>query len=303
MKVFTACFFSFLFVSNMVAGQEIIPLYNGPIPGNKNNVADKETSAFDGIVRISHISKPTLAIYLPSKEKANGTSIVICPGGGYGINAMGHEGIDIAKKFVEMGITAFVLKYRLPDDSVMEDKTIAPLQDAQQAMKTVRDNAAKWNINPAKIGIMGFSAGGHLASTAGTHFNKSLIQNSSNTNLRPDFMMLIYPVISFNDSIGHRGSRDNLLGKNPSAAMIKLYSNEEQVTGETPPTFLVHASDDKAVNPENSTHFYEALIRNNVKAELHIYQGGGHGFGMKNPTTKELWMDRLANWLTTNGWL
>jgi acetyl esterase/lipase len=229
--------------------------------------------------------------------------VVICPGGGYSINAMGHEGVDIAKRFNEMGIAAFVVKYRIPDDAVMDNKTIAPLQDAQQAMKTVRDNASKWNINPAKIGIMGFSAGGHLASTEGTHYNKSLIENSSNTNLRPDFMLLIYPVISFKDSICHMGSRENLIGKKPTEAMIKLYSNEEQVTSETPPTFLVHASDDNVVNSENSIVFYQALQKHQVHAEMHLYQGGGHGFGMKNPTTKELWMVSCANWLAANGWL
>ena len=303
MKVFTTCLLSLFFALSMLTAQEIIPLYQGAIPGNKNVPDQEKSDTSGGFFRLTNISRPTLGIFLPSKQKANGTAVVVCPGGGYGVNAMRHEGVDIAKKFNEMGIAAFVVKYRIPDDAVMDNKTIAPLQDAQQAMKLVRDNAAKWNINPAKVGIMGFSAGGHLASTAGTHYNKSLIENSTNTNLRPDFMILIYPVISFADSIGHIGSRDNLLGKNPSAEAIRLYSNEQQVTGNTPPTFLVHASDDKAVNPENSIHFYEALIRNHVPAELHIYQAGGHGFGMKNPTTKELWMERLANWLAANGWL
>ncbi|CAN5439798.1 hypothetical protein BH10BAC3_BH10BAC3_23520 [soil metagenome] len=282
--------------------QEIIPLYPGSIPGNRDVPNEESSNVEGGILRVFKISKPTLSIYLPVKEKANGTAVVICPGGGYGINAMGHEGTDVAKRFNEMGIAAFVLKYRIPDDAVMDNKTIAPVQDAQQAIKLVRDNAAKWNINPGKLGIMGFSAGGHLASTAGTHYNKSLIENRSNTNLRPDFMLLIYPVISFADSICHLGSRDNLIGKNPTIEAIKLYSNELQVTENTPPTFLVHASDDGAVNPENSIHFYEALIHNKVPAELHIYQGGGHGFGMVNPTTKELWMDRCENWLRANGW-
>jgi acetyl esterase/lipase len=301
MKKITCTFLFFLLVVNILSAQEIMPLYNGAIPGNKN-VADTESSATEGgILRISNITKPTLSIYLPAQP--NGTAVVICPGGGYGINAMGHEGIDIAKKFNEMGVTAFVLKYRLPNDAAQQDKTIAPLQDAQQAIKLVRDNAVKWKVNPGKIGIMGFSAGGHLASTAGTHFQKSLIENLNNTNLRPDFLLLIYPVISFVDTVGHMGSRNNLVGKNPPAEIIKLYSNEQQVTTNTPPAFLVHAANDNAVPSENSIRFYQALVKNKVPAELHIYQGGGHGFGLKNPTTKELWMDRCANWMAASGWL
>ncbi|MES2645287.1 MAG: alpha/beta hydrolase [Bacteroidota bacterium] len=300
MKKITSIFLSLFFAVNVLSAQEIIHLYQGTIPGNKN-VPDNESSVTEGgILRISNITKPTLAIFLPAQP--NGTAVVICPGGGYGINAMGHEGIEIARKFNEMGITAFVLKYRLPKDAAQEDKTIAPLQDAQQAIKVVRDNAVKWKINPNRIGIMGFSAGGHLASTAGTHFQKSFIENLNNTNLRPDFMLLIYPVISFVDTVGHMGSRDNLVGKNASPETIKLFSNEQQVSSGTPPAFLVHAADDKAVPSENSIRFYQALIKNKVPAELHIYQGGGHGFGLKNPTTKELWMDRCANWMAANGW-
>ena len=173
----------------------------------------------------------------------------------------------------------------------------------KQAIKTVRERAAEWNINPSKIGIMGFSAGGHLASTAGTHFNRAVIANEKNTSLRPDFMILIYPVISFNDSITHHGSRDQLIGKTPSAEKIKEYSNELQVTSQTPPTFLVHASDDDAVDPQNSIRFYEALIKNKIPAELHIYQSGGHGFGMKQKNEKELWMERCRNWMEVNGWM
>ena len=296
-------FILFLFTVYTSAAQKVIPLYNGTVPGNKPGVADKETSIEDGIQRISNISKPTLTIYLPAKEKANGTAVVVCPGGGYTINAFGHEGIDVAKKLNEKGIAAFVLKYRIPNDSVMVDKTTAPLKDAQRAIKIVRDSAVAWNVNAKRVGIMGFSAGGHLASTAGTHYGQSLIENKENTNLRPDFMILIYPVVSFTDSICHMGSRDNLLGKKPTEALIKLYSNELQVTDDTPPTFLVHASDDGAVKPANSIHFYEALLAHKVPAELHLYQRGGHGFGLNNPTTKDAWMERLSNWLSANSWL
>jgi acetyl esterase/lipase len=240
---------------------------------------------------------------MPARDKANGTAVIICPGGGYVHLAIDHEGYEVARKLNEMGIVAIVLKYRLPSDSTMIDKTIGPLQDAQEAIKLVRENAAAWGVNPNRIGIMGFSAGGHLASTAGTHFTKAVIENKAGTSLRPDFMILGYPVISFSDSIGHRGSRDNLIGHHPSEELIKEYSNELQVTPQTPPTFLVQAGDDKTVNVENSIHFYEALLRNGVPAEMHLYPHGGHGFGLHNPTTNDQWIERLQNWLDANGWL
>ena len=185
----------------------------------------------------------------------------------------------------------------------MEEKKVGPLQDAQQAIRIVRQRASEWNVKPNRIGVMGFSAGGHLASTAGTHFNNAVIENPGNVSLRPDFLILIYPVISFQDSIAHIGSRDQLIGSKPTAEKIKFYSNELQVTKNTPPTFLVHASDDKGVKSENSIVFYQNLIKNKVPAEMHLYQGGGHGFGLNNKTTKDLWMDRCEAWLSMNGWL
>jgi len=284
--------------------QTIIPLYaDNNIPNSKPAPNEEVTEVKDGITRISKISIPTLTIFLPPKEKANGTAVVICPGGGYWINASSHEGTDVAKKFNEMGVTAFVVKYRIPNDATMKVKEIGPLQDAQQAIKIVRERASEWKINPDRIGIMGFSAGGHLASTAGTHFKSVVIPNDKNTSVRPDFMILIYPVISFKDSITHMGSRDQLIGRQPSAEKIKLYSNELQVTSQTPPTFLVHASDDGAVKSENSIVFYQALLKNNVGAEMHLYQKGGHGFGMVNKTTDQLWMEDCKNWLKNNGWI
>jgi acetyl esterase/lipase len=173
------------------------------------------------------------------------------------------------------------------------------LMDAQQAIWFVRGHAKQYGVNTDKIGIMGFSAGGHLASTAGTHFI-SVRKDLARDNLRPDFMILIYPVISFNDSIGHIGSRDNLLGKNPDSTLVQLFSNELQVTSQTPPTFLVHASDDNGVLPENSIRFYRALLRKNVPAELHLYEHGGHGFGLHNPSTKEDWMKACIEWMRSN---
>jgi acetyl esterase/lipase len=295
-----------LLIFNIMAvsfAQQTIPLYNGPIPNSKPSPNEEKTETDNGIVVVSKISIPALTIFLPPKEKANGTAIIIFPGGGYAVNAIKHEGTDVAKKFNEMGIAAFVVKYRIPNEATMIDKEIGPLQDAQEAIKIVRMRAKEWNINTNRVGIMGFSAGGHLASTAGTHFNKAVIDNKENVSLRPDFMLLIYPVISFQDNIGHIGSRTNLIGKQPAQDKIDYYSNELQVTEKTPPTFLVHASDDDGVNPNNSVVFYQALLKNKVPAELHIYQGGGHGFGMNNKTTKDNWMATCKNWMDANGWL
>ena len=286
-----------------LAAQEIIPLYK-QVPNSKP-VANREKSELgkDGILRISKVSEPTLLAFLPPKEKANGTAVIICPGGGYGILAASHEGTDVAKVFNEWGVTAFVLKYRLPDDSIMQNKEIGPLQDAQRAIQLVRTDAKKWGIAANKIGIMGFSAGGHLASTAGTHFNHAVIENKKNISLRPDFMVLLYPVISFSDSLAHMGSRINLIGKDASAEKINYYSNELQVTKETPATFLVHAKDDGGVKVQNSIAFYEALQKNGVPAEIHLYEKGGHGFGMNNKTSSDKWMDWLKTWMQKNGWV
>ena len=273
------------------------------VPGNIPGPDEEKSESNGGILRVSKIKTPTLTAYLPPADKANGTAVVICPGGGYSIVAIDHEGFKVAEKFNEMGVAAFVLKYRIPDTKNQTDPSIAPLQDAQQAILTVRTNAKKWNVDPERIGIMGFSAGGHLASTAGTHFERSLIDNPDHISVRPDFMILIYPVISADIAITHSGSFKNLLGPNASAEQLNLYSNEKQVTAKTPPTFLVHASDDGGVSPNNSIVFYQALLKNKIPAELHIYQNGGHGFGMHNTTTKDEWMERCKNWLDKNGWL
>ncbi len=200
-----------------------------------------------------------------------------------------------------MGVAAFVLKNRLPFDSCMEHKETGPLMDVQQAIKLVRENASSYKIDTAKIGVMGFSAGGHLASSLGTHYNEVVISNPKKTSLRPSYMVLLYPVISFKDSITHKGSKDNLIGKTPSAQLVQRFSNEEQITPQTPPTFLVHAADDKTVPAANSILFFQALIKNKVPAEMHIYQNGGHGFGLHNTTTTDEWIERLKSWLLMNG--
>lgn len=298
---------SFFCFAQAAMSQTTIPLYPDSIPNSKPT-PDKESSAVgatDGRLRISNVTRPTLTIYPAPQEKATGTAIVICPGGGYSILAASHEGSDVARRFNEMGITAFVLKYRLPNDSTMLNKEIGPLQDAQQALLVVRQRAEEWGIKKDQVGIIGFSAGGHLASTTGTHFQHNYLTDEiykkpAKSPVRPDFMVLIYPVISFTDSLAHKGSRTKLLGENASAEKITQYSNELQVTKATPPTFLVHAKDDKTVIVQNSERFYEALLKNKVPADIYLYEKGGHGFGMFNKTSDVLWMNLLEERLRKN---
>ena len=292
----------FLSIAPATFAQKEIPLYNSKIPNSKaprNELKVTYNKEADGLVY--NVSDPTITVFLPAAETANGTAVIVCPGGGYHLLVIDREGSAIAREFNKRGVAAFVLKYRLPDDRIMTDRSIGPLQDAQRALQAVREGAADWNINPDKIGIMGFSAGGHLASAAGTHFEKSLIENKRNTSLRPDFMILVYPVISLSDSLCHPGSREYLLGKNPSAEQIRFFSSNLNVSKTTPPSFLILAGDDSVVNPENSLIFYKALRRNGVSAEMHIYETGEHGF-LKNPPFEE-WFGRCCFWMKSNGWL
>lgn len=285
-----------LLISNNSFAQQEIPLYAGAIP-NSTGAPNEEIIriADDGERVISKVSVPALTVFLPEKEKANGTAVIICPGGGYGVEVSKREGSDVAKKFNELGVAAFVLKYRLPSDRTMKDKAIGPLQDAQRAIQLVRENATQWQVDPHKVGIMGFSAGGHLAATAGTHYRDALVANLQNLNLRPDFMLLVYPVISLTDSMGHGGTRMNLLGDHPKPEQVRLFSNEFQVDKHTPPAFLTHASDDAVVPVANSLVFYTALQSHGVPAGLFIYPKGGHGY-LKTPPFDE-WFGRCVFWM------
>lgn len=283
-----------------VDAQQIINLYPAAIPNSKPYKMKEITMESDGkFLGFRNISVPTLAVYLPDKSVATGAAVIICPGGGYGMESYRLEGTNIAEEFVRNGIAAFILKYRLPSDSIMIDKAIGPLQDAQQAIKTVRQRATEWNLSPEKIGIMGFSAGGHLASTAGTHFDKSYIPNEEKINLRPNFMILIYPAISMKDELTHSGSRENLLGKTPGAERITFFSGEFNVTANTPPTWITHTGDDNVVLVENSIRFYQELIRNKVPAEMHLYPSGNHGFVLSLPTNE--WMRPMFEWMKKSG--
>ena len=300
MKTILSAFIFTMATTIAYSQEKPMPLYPKGVPNSKPTPTTYlEKTSGDWI---TGVSVPTLTAYFPEKGKANGAAIVVCPGGAYAGLANAHEGMAICREFNKIGVTAFLLKYRLPSDEIMVDRSIGPLQDAQMAIYTVRKNAKEWGVNPAKIGIIGFSAGGHLASTEGTHFDKPVIDDKDNISLRPDFMMLIYPVISFGEQ-AHVGSRENLIGKTPSQAQLDLYSNEKQITANTPPTFLVHAGDDGAVPVQNSLMFYEGLLKNKVKAEMHIFQEGGHGFGMNNSKNKGKWFEWATNWLEENGFL
>lgn len=306
MKKYAPLIFIFLFMISYKwsVGQTVIPLYK-TVPNSKlaADYKEKADTGKDEVIRISKVSVPEITVFQPAKSSGKNPAVIICPGGGYAILAYNLEGTTVAHILNNWGVTAIVLKYRLPSDAIMEDKSTGPIQDAQRAIQYVRENAKQLNVDPQKIGIMGFSAGGHLASTASTHFNKEYISNPNHISLRPDFSILGYPVISMIDSLTHKGSRNNLLGKNPSPGAVKDFSNELQVTRETPPTFLVLSNDDNGVNPENSIKYYEALLKNHVPAELHIYQNGGHGFGTRILEKNDNWMDVLRIWMGHNGFL
>lgn len=273
------------------AAQDIIPLYPGEIPNARTHEVREvyERGMYRGV------TVPTLEIHLPEKAQATGTGVLICPGGGYSVVVYEGEGLSTARAFAANGIAAFVLKYRLPDDATMADKKIGPLQDVQQAIKVIRENAAAWGLNPGRIGIMGFSAGGHLAATAATQYRTPLIDDATNTNLRPDFQVLVYPVISMQDSLTHVDSRTQLLGSDPPEDLVDRFSNERQADETSPPAYLTHAADDNLVDVDNSILYFEALRHHKVPVEMHIYPQGGHGFIFR----REGWMEPLLSWLKT----
>ena len=292
--IFILLFMSF---ENKGFSQSVIPLYSGSIPNSKP-AADEEKLVPDhnGTPISVAVQKPTLSVFLP--KKPDGRALLICPGGGYSIVAIKHEGERVAKKLSESGITVFVLKYRIPNAKWMVNPEIGPLQDAQQALLTIRKNTVKWKINPGKVGILGFSAGGHLASTAATHFDKCLVPNPDNISVRPDFQVLIYPVISLSDSIGHIGSREQLIGKDPSAEKINEYSADQNVQANTPPALFIHSSADESVSYRNCIVYYDALVKKNIPADIHIFSKGGHGFGTINTGLPiDAWLDIVRDWI------
>ncbi len=254
------------------------------------------------IVRVEKVTDPFIEVHLPARKNRTDIGVVICPGGGYRILAWDWEGQDFAHALNAAGISVFVLKYRLPFPVNGDTDDTMPMRDAMRAIQMVRNNAAKWELDPHKIGIMGFSAGGHLASSVGVHFkDQTFLEGVSDdtTSARPDFMALIYPVIDFTDNPNiHSGSRANLLGNDLSIQKKEYYSSQKQVTEDTPPTFLVHAQDDKGVPVENSLLMFQALREHGVDTEMHIYPHGGHGFGLAlNKGRLSEWPSLLIDWI------
>lgn len=281
-----------------------VKLWPDGIPGSKSDAGyvEKITTEEGRIIRCERVTDPDLTVVLPPAGKANGAAVLICPGGGYGVLAFDHEGNAIAKWLNENGIAGIILKYRLPSDKIMENKTIGPLQDAQEAMRVIRRNAAKWKINPERIGVIGFSAGGHLASTLSTHYSENVYKVRDNISARPDFSLLLYPVVSFDTTITHRGTRNNLIGLRPDESQVSHFSNELQINGKTPPAFLVHSADDDAVPVMNSIRYFTGLQKNKIPAELHVFQKGGHGYGLApGGGTQASWPGLCLRWLKEIG--
>lgn len=257
-----------------------MPLWPNGAP-NSNGLTGTEEDLNGG--RVANVVKPSITVF--KSATPNSTTIIMCPGGGYARLAMNHEGFDMAPWINAQGITYVVLKYRMPNGNHE-----VPLSDAEQAIRLVRQHASEWNVDPNKVGIMGASAGGHLASTLATHY--------SSKETRPDFQVLFYPVITMDPKYTHGGSRENLLGKSPSAELEKKFSNELQVTPETPKAFIMLSSDDGAVVPQNGVGYYMALVQNKVRAALHTYPIGGHGWGFRdNFIYKRQWTGELEKWL------
>jgi len=288
---------------NLSAQTKVIDIWNGKVPNSIFNKDIKETiDSADNWIKRKNVTIPTLEMYASEESRSNGTAVIICPGGAYGLLAVGHEGSQVAQWLNSIGITAFVLNYRLPNDAIMENKSIAPLQDAQEAMRIVRSHAKEWNINPDKIGIMGFSAGGHVASTLTTHYNHKVYQTKDTVSARPDFSILIYPVITMDSATTNTWSRNNLIGNNPAKKDVLYFSNELHVSKNTPPAFLIHSIDDDAVPVQNSINYAMALHKYNIPCELHIYQSGKHGYGMgRTSNTESSWTEACKKWLLING--
>lgn len=294
-----------LFEMHLQAQDKIIPLWEDKIPGEimASSYVEKEVYKDIELQSTSNVKVPTITIFLPTATKTNGTAVIIFPGGAYSHLSMNKEGKKVAKWLNSLGITAFVLKYRMPSDVIMKDKTIGPLQDAQESVRTVRRNAKKWNLDPAKIGVIGFSAGGHLAATLSTNFEEKTYENRDTISPRPDFTMLLYPVISMQNDIAHKGSKEKLLGLNPTLELINKFSCELNVKSTTPNTFIVHATDDQSVLAENSINYYLALKNKKIQCELHLFEKGGHGFGLGVMDTSKNWTSDCENWLKNNSYV
>lgn len=276
----------------------VIPLWPEGVPG-ANDIGPEAPIAGG---RIGNVSEPTLTVYGPAVDRPNGTAVIIAPGGGYVRLSTEREGVQYANWLSTLGVTSFVLKYRM-----QEFGHPAPLQDVLRAVRIVRSRAAEFAINPDHIGVMGSSAGGHLAASAGTLFDHPAGKTGASLdaiNARPDFLILMYPVISMEDPVAHAGSRRALLGANPSPDLVQLMSLEKQVTAATPPTLLIHTQEDGTVPVENSILFFQALTRAKVPAEMYLFEHGSHGMGMRADFgTASNWSRRAEEWLRSRGLL
>ncbi|GGZ34685.1 hypothetical protein GCM10007049_30070 [Echinicola pacifica] len=278
MKSLLFFYITILFVLSNIAlssAQQTYPLYKGEAPHTRSLIA-ADSIGKGG--RVTKVAVPQLIVYRPDQAIANGKAILICPGGGYGILAIEHEGYQIAEWYSQQGYTAAVLKYRLPQEDLLNESWKVPQLDAQQGLLFLRRKAGEWNYNTNQIGILGFSAGGHLASSASVHHETA----ADGLSTRPDFSILVYPVISMDTSITHQGSRHNLLGEKIDSEWESYYSNETQVNKDTPPAFLVHSWDDGAVPAENSIRYAKAVNQQGIQVELHLFEKGGHGYGAGN---------------------
>lgn len=280
----------------MQAQNKEVPLWSQSIPNVLENASYQEAKEYQGsdINKVFKVTTPTLHIFKP--KRPNGTTVVIFPGGGYEYLSYHKEGVLIAQWLNDLGVTAVILNYRLPSDAIMKDRSVGPLQDAQEAIRYVRRHSKEWGVDSDKIGVIGFSAGGHLASTLSTQYDRQVYEHDG-TSARPDFSILIYPVISMKDGVTHQGSKSRLIGANSTEEVVKQYSNEQQITSHTPKTFLVHATDDGSVPVENSLGYYLSLKDHKVPAEMHVYQDGGHGFGLGREGTHTTWPKQCETWL------
>lgn len=281
-----------------ISSAQWVNLWPGDAPGAKRPPAGSETH--NGSGHLGNIEVPQYEVYLPDKTKANGAAAIILPGGGYSILAAGHEGKEYAEWLNQRGIAGIVVKYRVSGDAKFGYQFPVPFLDARRAIRTVRAKAAEWNIDPHKVGVMGSSAGGHLASLCATRFADTFPEETADEidklDCRPDFAVLAYPVISMENGIGHGGSRNNLLGANPTADAVKKYSTEQAVSDKTPPCFLVTTADD-GVDCRNSLRFAEACREHHIPAELHMFETGGHGYGLHGQGALSTWPDLLGKWL------
>lgn len=273
-------------------------LYGEEIPGSISCDLVETTTGEEESFCYYDVSVPTLSVFLPPEDIATGAAVIVCPAGGYWRVWYG-SGVVLAEALAENGIAAFLLKYRLPNALIMADKSIGPLQDAQEAIKTVRQRASEWDVDPERVGIMGYSTGGHVAVSGGIHYNDVCIDNEAAVNLRPAFIILVSALVSMDEKITHAVSRTHLLGDDPDPELLAYFSAEQQVTADTPPVWTVHAADDTVVRAKNSEWLFDALGENGVSAELVLYATGGHYFF--EDTTETGWLTSMLGWLKTMG--